>query len=44
MFGVGGSSVGNKVHLDLYSTGNTASDAVVVSDDNTETNRESQSV
>ena len=46
MFGVGGASVANKVHIDLYSSNNTTSDSVIVDDDSSanETNRESQSV
>ena len=44
MFGVGGSSTANKVHLDVFSANNESSDNVTVSDDNGETNRESQSV
>jgi len=42
MFGVGGSSSANKVHIDVSSTYNTSSDAVVVGDDDGEINRESQ--
>ena len=43
MFGVGGSSTANKVHLDVFTANNESSDNVVESDDNGETNRESQS-
>ena len=43
MFGVNGSSVANKVHLDVYTANNESSDNLVVSDDSGETNRESQS-
>ena len=42
MFGVGGSSSANKVHIDVYTSNNTSSDDEVVSDDAPETNRESQ--
>ena len=44
MFGVGGSSTANKVHLDVFSANNESSDNVTVSDDDGETNQESQSV
>ena len=49
MFGVGGSSIANKVHLDVFTANNESSDSVIVSDDtwsnNTdETVRESQTV
>ena len=46
MFGVGGSSTANKVHLDVFTANNESPGTVVVSDDggsNGETNRESQS-
>jgi len=43
MFGVGGSSTANKVHLDVFTANNESSDNVVESDDSPETNRESQS-
>ena len=43
MFGVGGSSTANKVHLDVFTANNESPDNVVESDDNGETNRESQS-
>jgi hypothetical protein len=43
MFGVGGSSTANKVHLDVFTANNESSDNVVESDDSGETNRESQS-
>ena len=43
MFGVGGSSTANKVHLDVFSANNESSDNVVESDDSGETNRESHS-
>ena len=43
MFGVGGSSTANKVHLDVFTANNESSDNLVESDDAGETNRESQS-
>jgi len=46
MFGVGGSSTANKVHLDVFTANNTSSDNITVSDDDGsswETNQESQS-
>ena len=43
MFGVGGASAENKVHLDVFTANNESSDSVIVSDDSGETNRESQS-
>ena len=43
MFGVGGSSTANKVHLDVFSANNESSDNLVESDDSGETNRESHS-
>ena len=43
VFGVGGSSTANKVHLDVFTANNESSDNVVESDDSGETNRESQS-
>jgi hypothetical protein len=43
MFGVGGSSTANKVHLDVFTANNESPDTVVESDDGGETNRESQS-
>ena len=49
MFGVGGSSIANKVHLDVFTANNESSDSVIVSDDPVsgsadETVRESQTV
>ena len=46
MFGKGGTTFSpspNYVHLDVFTANNTSSDNVTVSDDGTETNRESQS-
>ena len=46
MFGKGGAAFTpnkNSVHLDVFTANNTSSDSVIVSDDSSETNRESQS-